>query len=144
VAEALSLRAEAHAAAGRDREAQADCRETLRIRTATLGATHPETAVAELRLAALLLAGGAEIAARPLAESALTKLAAAEGVDPLDLARAQASVAELRWRRADYDGARAALGGAGDPEAFAARLAAQGLASEAARLRALVRTARRE
>lgn len=140
VAEALALRADAHAAAGRARDAEADFRETLRIHAATHGAAHPEIAVAELRLAALLVQRGREREARPLAEGALKKLVAAEGVDPLDLLRARAVVAELRWRRGDFDGAVASMGPGGDvrdPGTFAARLAAQGLALEAARLRGL-------
>lgn len=98
VAEGLALRAEVHSASGRAVEAEADWRETLRIRTATLGAAHPETAVAELRLAVLLLHRGDEHEARPRAESALAKLLEAEGVDPADLVRARATVAELAVR----------------------------------------------
>jgi Tfp pilus assembly protein PilF len=96
VAEALALRAEVHAASGRAAAAESDCRETLRIRAATLGVAHPETAVAELRLALLLVQRDAQREAQPLAESALAKLQAAEGVDPADLARARDLVAALR------------------------------------------------
>lgn len=96
VAEALALRAEVHLASGRAVAAESDCRETLRIRAASLGTAHPETAVAELRLALLLVQRGAQREAQPLAESALAKLQAAEGVDPADLARARDLVAALR------------------------------------------------
>lgn len=101
VAEALALRADVHAASGRAVLAEADCRETLRIRAATLGAAHPETAVAELHLVMLLLQRGEDQEARPRAESALARLVEAEGVDPADLLRATAAVAELRWRQGE-------------------------------------------
>ena len=89
--------------------------------------------------------------ATPFAESALATLAAVEGADPADVLRARAAVAELRWRRGDVDGVRAAMQAdeiatrapadardvATVAEAFAVRLTEKGLDEEAARIRAV-------
>ena len=151
VAEALALRADVADLRGDPRAAEADLREALRICEATQGFGHPETAWTRLKLATRLLREGRLDEAAPVAETALVTLRAAEGADPLDRQRALAVVVELRLRRGDVDDALAAMRDAADRdsdppvappdldsavEAFAARLASQGLDQEAARMRA--------
>lgn len=155
VAEARTLRADARDRQGRLAEAEADRREALRIRAATLGSRHPETALSALHLARTLAAAGRLDEAAPLAESAFEALATVRDVDPTDVLLARATVAELRWRRGDRAGARAAMapGGAADPtvdaagdlatlaDELAARLTSHGRSEEADRLRAVIRAA---